>query len=123
MVVGDNKFHAKAQLRLLRVRNAFCQPAVPQRIVVEVATLGTIDPLLYVVLGDGSSGSRATIQALVVEEGSLLAHSQQRLSDLAQSRGPRNDQWSLAHRRGTAQRRQRVWVLQQEATRLSRSIS
>ena len=90
----ENNFHAKSQLRLLRVCDAFCQPSVSWQVAVEITTLSAVDSLLFAVLGDGCK-DRATLKDFVAEHGSLLAEAQQSLLRLLQAWGPDAAEWSV----------------------------
>lgn len=90
----QNNFHAKSQLRLLRVCRSFCDPSTPWRIAVEIVSLTQVDRVLYEVLGDGVK-ERASLATLLDEETSVLASSQQSLLSLLERWGEDVDSWEL----------------------------
>ena len=90
----QNNFHAKSQLRLLRVCRSFCEPSTPWRIAVEIVSLTQVDRVLYEVLGDGVK-ERASLATLLDEETSVLASSQQSLLSLLERWGEDVDSWEL----------------------------
>ena len=91
----QNNFTAKSQLKLLRVCRQLCRPDATWEIAIEITTLSKIDRLLFAVLGDGSKGSRASIESLVKERGSLLADAQEGLLELLVMWDPTDGRWSL----------------------------
>ena len=91
--VGD--FHSKSRLRLLRVVRGFAQPDSGWKACILLTTLLVIDKVLFGILGNGTTGSRAKVYDLISFEKSLVAQASEDLLRLLQSWGPGSVDWVL----------------------------
>ena len=85
--VGD--FHSKSRLRLLRVVRGFAQPDSGWKACILLTTLLVVDKVLFGILGNGTTGSRAKVYDLISFDKSLDAQASEDLLRLLQSWGAR----------------------------------